>query len=108
MTTPDPKHGPPEFDFHGYPTDRTLATIREWEAGDCAGLLNFVISAWRYPDYVSRSKDEDGDMLHLSTGGWSGNEDLIAAMEENAVWWVLHWWSSRRGGHHVFRLRGAL
>jgi hypothetical protein len=33
----------------------------------------------------------------------SGNEDLIAAMQENEMWWTLHWQEIRRGGHYKFK-----
>lgn len=38
----------------------------------------------------------------FSTGGWSGNEDLIRAMEQNWMIWSLTWVQSRRGGHYIF------
>jgi len=38
----------------------------------------------------------------VSTGGWSGNEELIGAMRMNFILWSQWWWSSRRGGHYVF------
>ena len=40
--------------------------------------------------------------LYISTGGWSGNEDLIGAMQNNAMLWIMTWVSSRRGGHYTF------
>ena len=46
-------------------------------------------------------------LLHLfriSTGGWSGNESIIRAMERNGMMWHLNWVQSRRGGHYIFEI----
>lgn len=104
----------PEFDAVGYPTERTLRAIRRWpinQPSDAGDLLAFVQRAWRYPDYFLRSarrtREWTGSTLRwtwsVSTCGWSGNEDLIAAMEQNRMFWALAWKSSRRGGHYTFR-----
>ena len=104
----------PEFDADGYPTTRTLRAIRTWpisQPSDAGVLLAFVQRAWKYPTYFTRSirrtREWKGQPLawtwSVSTGGWSGNESLIAAMERNWMFWMLAWQSSRRGGHYVFR-----
>jgi len=46
------------------------------------------------------SGNDGGWELH--TGGWSGNEEIIRAMQDNRVWWGMFWESSRRGGHYEF------
>ena len=93
----------PEFDTMGYPTDDTIKAIAEWpykDEGGFEGLLDFVASAWHWPRYWSR----EGRTIHASTGGWSGNESIIAALEENRVFWWMCWQQSRRGGHFVFEI----
>jgi len=87
----------PTFDHDGYPTEETLQAIRGWEA-DMHALFAFIGEAWRYPDYWHR----EGDTYRFSTGGWSGNESLIEALEANFVAWAICWLSSARGGHYVF------
>lgn len=89
-------------DEDGYPTDAALERIREWDLDDYRGLIAFVSELWWMPSFGWRV--EDGE-LHLSTGGWSGNESLIDAMQANKhLFWTMLWVSSIRGGHYVFDL----
>ena len=100
MPTGEVKH--PTFNSNGYPTDETLQAIREWPANDLPALFDFIGEAWQYQDYWHH-ETATGE-YHFSTGGWSGNEDLIGALQGNVVVWALCWYSSRRGGHNVFVL----
>ena len=93
----------PTFDSDGYPTEDTLRVIAAWPVNELDDLVPFVCEAWSYPDRAQH--DEAKATLYLSTGGWSGNEDIIEALEKNfAFWW--YWFKSQRGGHYWFRLRG--
>lgn len=98
----------PTFDKDGYPTEETLLAIREWDANDLGGLFQFVAEAWNL-DYgralirCVESSAEGRHWIELHTGGWSGNEDIIGALQANTMAWTLAWWSSRRGGHYEFR-----
>lgn len=95
-----------------YPTDEDLEQIRTWPFGDAAGWFAFVKAHWWMPDWGWREADGTGDSVgcldkparryHISTGGWSGNESLIEAMEKNVLLWSLTWEESRRGGHYKF------
>ncbi len=89
------------FDKDGYPTDETLEKIKSWPDTNFDGLMQFVEAAWYYPDYFSL--DQDG-VYHISTGGWSGNEEVINALGENTMFWLMCWKSSRRGGHYEFEV----
>lgn len=93
----------PEFDEDGYPTEETEKEIREWDFHDFAGLMQFVQRAWHYGAEYFKPTTEH--MWEVSTGGWSGNESLIAAMKANTIFWALCWVSSRRGGHYEFKVR---
>jgi hypothetical protein len=88
------------LDDDGYPEEDELKQIAEWPYTDIAGLLEFAQPMWSYPDRWWT----EGDALHLSTGGWSGNEILVGAMQENRMFWAICWISSRRGGHYSFDL----
>ena len=104
----------PEFDRDGYPTKDTLTVVRVWTPEDgYENLLAYVQRAWSYPDYFVQSKTRRRQwprgpltrIYHVSTGGWSGNEDLIRALQENWMFWTMCWEQSRVGGHYIFRVR---
>ena len=88
------------LDDDGYPTEAALKQISMWSHNDTEGALEAVRSLWHWPDYARRN----GDEFEFITGGWSGNESLISALEENLLLRALCWWSSERGGRHVWRL----
>ena len=87
-----------------YPTEEQLEKIRTWDCQDLDGLIEYLgnedYGVWHWPDWGVQ-KNEDGPW-ELHTGGWSGNEEIIDVMRENYMWWMLNWYSSRRGGHYVF------
>lgn len=85
-----------------YPTEENLERIKTWpHGGDYAELMDYVRGCWWMPSWGWK---QDGRTYRLATGGWSGNEDLINAMSENAVFWSLCWLSARRGGGYDFKL----
>ena len=95
------------MDADGYPTEEELEKIRTWSHPkyDYTGLLDYVGSHWWYPEYFHKEPTKAGAQYKISTGGWSGNEELIGALQENLVFWGLCWVSSRRGGHYEFETR---
>ena len=113
MSTSVPVGPEPEYlDSDGYPTEAALERIKKWDFKDNSGpvdLLEFVRSIWWSADWGFRGPERTtgpirGKVLRfrLSTGGWSGNESIIGAMLGNAVFWLMCWQQSRRGGHFVF------
>lgn len=105
---------PSWFDESGaYPSEAALTRIEAWPYEDIAGCLDFVASLWHWPEFgVSREIDahEAGVLkanpgeryLRLATGGWSGNEELIAALRTNHMISALAWRLTARGGLHIF------
>ncbi len=94
------------LDEHGYPTEEALEKIKDWPDKDMLGLMAFVKELWYYPEWGWNEKDEDKYVSYLiSTGGWSGNEDLIGAMKSNHMFWMFCWVQSRRGGHYIFEVK---
>lgn len=99
------------FDEDGYPTDEALQIVKLWHWDDIPGWFKFIKELWWMPDWGwkeieephSRKKNEMVKEHHISTGGWSGNESIIHAMEKNDMMWHLCWEQSRRGGHYIFQ-----
>lgn len=99
----------PTFDADGYPTEETLDAIRHWEWRDWRGLVEYVNRAWNHkgfelgpvPEDFVYDWDRGKTLARISTWGWSGNEDIIGALEESDIW-TLFWHSSMRGGHYEF------
>ena len=106
------------LDDDGYPTEDALEIISIWHWNDPKGWFEFIKSLWHYRSWGWREYDEPhpwNDMekykdrivhkYNISTAGWSGNESIIYAMQENRMMWNLNWEQSRRGGHYIFELR---
>lgn len=103
------------LDEDSYPTEAALKLITEWHWTDCKGLLEFIKGIWYMADWGWREVDasalptdsreyskDGGAILLISTGGWSGNESIIRAFQDNQMAWHLCWIQSRRGGHYIF------
>lgn len=103
----------PILDNAGYPTEETLITIQQWVYKDetrFVDLLEFVNKAWHWNDYMrmQETKNTFGDDVYeytCITGGWSGNEELIIALQKNFIFWAMCWRESHRGGKHVFEVK---
>ena len=89
----------------GYPEEQELKKIKEWDYKDFPGLMGFVKGLWSYPQYWNETHADNHTIYEISTGGWSGNEDLIAALMVNRMFWVVCWLSSRRGGCYEFEVK---
>ena len=91
----------PTFDADGYPTQETEEVIAKWPHSDPDGWFTFIREAW---DHHYGTIRYDPKFATFITGGWSGNESIIEAMQENKVLWIVLWESSHRGGKYVLRL----
>lgn len=98
-----------DYDELGYPSEEALDEIQKWPIGENWNmLLARVEELWSYESYVSRDEEKEHNK-HIShwrfvTGGWSGNESLIGALQENRLFWRTCWWLSQRGGAHEFKV----
>src|SRR5438105_10118543 len=88
------------LDTDGYPTDDELQRIKDWPFTDIDNMFTFVKSIWHWG--VPPEWEHDG-VLYLATGGWSGNEDISAAMNINFAI-RSRWICSTRGGAHEYEL----
>jgi len=88
----------PQFDSNEYPTEETLKAIKEWNH-PFDGFEEFLTEAFNGYGRVWREKG----LLNIATGGWSGNEDMIGALQDNFIFWTIHWEASRRGGLFQFK-----
>lgn len=86
-------------DSDGYPTEEELEKLRTWKYEDPRGALEFARSCWWAADWGWPSLEGE-----VSTGGWSGNESIISALQENFLIWHQVWHATRRGGHYILRL----
>lgn len=99
-------------DDDGYPTDAALDIIKLWHWSDAKGWFEFIKGLWAYRSWgwtegedIDNWDDTKAYRYHVSTAGWSGNESIIAAMQDNGMMWHLGWVQSRRGGHYIFELK---
>lgn len=105
------------LDDDGYPTEDALEAIERWHWDDARGWFKFIEGLWWYSNmlwieceggidqYLNKQLDPKTIRYHVSTGGWSGNESIIRAMQQNDMMWHLNWVQSRRGGHYIFELK---
>ena len=91
-----------------YPRENELETIQKWDLLEkpVTELLEYVRQLWEYDDrFILTGKRLTGKRvlrLYLSTGGWSGNESIIGALQQNILFWSLCWVKSQSGGHYWF------
>jgi hypothetical protein len=101
------------LDEDGYPTDHALLIVKHWHWSDPKGWFEFIESIWHLASWGWEEKTEKHELFderdvhryYVSTAGWSGNESIIKAMQQNKMMWHLNWVQSRRGGHYIFELK---
>ena len=91
-----------------YPNDEQIEQVKVWKFDRPTAFtefMEFVKSIGHYwPNSDPFGWKQDGQIYHVSTGGWSGNEEIIGAMRDNFIFWSVCWQQSNRGGHYVFEL----
>ncbi len=98
-----------QMDEDGYPTDQMvddLVKVGITSYRDCEQVLDHLQTMWRWPTYFTKGQMRKGRRIwHVSTGGWSGHEALLGALERNYMFWSLCAMQWRRGGHYTFETR---
>ncbi len=56
--------------------------------------------------FTEKQQHENGDKICISTGGWSGHETIISAMEKNKLLMLHCYYKWRCGGHFEFKIPG--
>ncbi len=102
-------------DQDGYPTGEELTRIQTWTPFmDYVGLMAFVKSIWWCADWGWHESPyidgaETGTEYRISTGGWSGNEEIIRELKGKPTgFWSTCWQQTRRGGHYTFRVKATV
>lgn len=85
-----------------------LDRIRKWPISEnYQPLFDHIISnVWKHNFGKATASDEEYGQIEytFATGGWSENEEILAALKEQRLAWSLTWLMSERGGRHVFRI----
>jgi hypothetical protein len=100
-------------DADGYPTEAALDRLANWPHPDFGAALDFAMTLWHWPDAASHDINaHEAGVLHatpeeryvrFATGGWSGNEAVIAALRKNFMIRAMCWRLSASGGLHIYR-----
>ena len=97
----------------GYPLNFELERIKGWDLqkDGVEGLLDLIEECWHWSDCCFKKRNGLTQFLRKKcwkvechTGGWSGNEDIIRALQEQDMFWLLYWVKSERGGHYWFEI----
>lgn len=89
-----------------YPNERTLKIIETstlWETNP-KSFLDYIEGSWWDADIGFKTRGKKIITLELHTLGWSGNEEIIRALQKNDFWW-MYWQKSIRGGHYWFKIK---
>lgn len=90
------------MDKNGYPTEQELEYIRLFDVSknNWEDLMGYIQAhCWHWGNnYFYKGVTQ----WNACTGGWSGNEEVIAALKQNTMFWMLYWKQSNRGGKYIF------
>ncbi len=99
------------LDVDGYPTEEYLTFIREFthETMPVIDFVDIMQDGWYHGDWGFKlGRVYKGiRKLELHTGGWSGNEEVIAAITSN-IWLTalkMKYVKWLTGGHYYFEIR---
>lgn len=100
------------LDTDGYPLEQSLEFIRKYKPDETLPILDFVENIlrdiWWQPKwgFLLHRKYKGKRKLQLHTGGWSGNEEVIAAIKSNISLTHFHmkYVAWRTGGHYYFEI----
>ena len=87
-----------------YPTEEFLDYVRKYNVfrNGPRELIENIRDEWQWRDLIRWYPKTR--TLKISTGGWSGHEDIIGALQDNFMFWSLYWRATIRGGHYTFKI----
>ncbi|MBI5327010.1 MAG: hypothetical protein HZB80_01780 [Deltaproteobacteria bacterium] len=88
-----------ELDKDQYSTKEMLKTIAAWKGSYKELMQNIADNFPYYGRCEFRTIDETWE---VATSGWSGCEDIISALRDNTLFWMICWRLSKRGGYYEF------
>lgn len=96
-----------------YPTDEQLNEIENWDYKlGFMPLIDYIESLWWNPSWGFKLYKGRNHLfkrrvlkLQLHTGGWSGNERIIEALQRNYIFWAICFYKEIVGGHFWFHIR---
>ena len=92
--------------MNGYPDESILRKIKRWDGKDVTKMVNLIEESWNitYGAYQIKWINSKRYKLTLITGGWSGNESVMAAINKNKWFDMFYWQMSKRGGLHEYEI----
>lgn len=94
--------------MNDYPHESDLEKIRNWHHSDFIGMIDFIETIYPHYGFIKRTGKKIQRVIFV-TGGWSGCEDIIRAMEDNKdLFSMVCWEASFRGGKHIYRVRNIV
>lgn len=84
-----------------YPSHSELDKITAWKPGDYAELIAYIEP---YVNKYGRLTRLENGRVEIATGGWSGCEEIMSALQDNHIFWAVCWHSSHRDGIAIFKL----
>lgn len=95
------------LDADNYPCLKDLERIAKWDilTQGIDGLLALVQENTNWADRQIQQSGKNVIRYVYHTGGWSGNEDVIAALRRNFLFWSMFWEKSTKGGHYYFKIK---
>jgi hypothetical protein len=94
------------LDYEGYPTQEYLEWLKAYPfttASDWIEFVKVIMDNWQFEGCKLRRPYKGKRTFVLHTWGWSGNEEIIAALQENTFFFLFHTeWHA--GGHFYFEI----
>lgn len=89
------------FDYNGYPSEEFLEHLKTCKS--VKQIFDELKVVWWNTDWglIFHRPYKHQVKVELHTGGWTGNENIIAALRQNVRFWFrCYMW--RKGGHFYF------